>query len=60
MITIVLDEEQLAAVRGWAHANNVSSVSAAAGELVRLGLLNEVAEVYRRASVGHHIAGLSE
>ncbi len=49
-ITIVLDAEQLAAVRGWANANNMTSVSIAASELVRRGLLTEISEAFLRAS----------
>lgn len=49
-VTVFLDDEELAAVKGWAAANNMVSVSDAACELVRIGLLSQIAETYRRVA----------
>lgn len=46
-IEVVLNEEQFAALEGWRFANRVADRSEAARELVRLGLLAEIARVYR-------------
>lgn len=46
-IEVVLNEEQFAALEGWRYANRVADRSEAARELVRLGLLAEIARVYR-------------
>ncbi|WP_187972595.1 hypothetical protein [Aquibium microcysteis] len=46
-IELMLDEEQFAALEGWRYANRVADRSEAARELVRLGLLSEIARVYR-------------
>ncbi len=59
-VTVFLDDEELAAVKGWAAANNMISVSDAARELLRLGLLSEVAETYRRVAMRNDVSALSD
>lgn len=55
-IAVALDHEELAAVEGWRAANLVASLPDAVRELVRIGLLSEIAKVQKlvediRASV---------
>ena len=47
LITVPLNEEELAAVDGWMHANRVKSRPAAIRHLLRLGLLSEVGRIYQ-------------
>lgn len=49
-VNVSLNEEQLAAVDGWRAANRIDSREQAVQELVRLGLLSEIARVYRMIS----------
>jgi hypothetical protein len=46
-VEVSLSEEQMAAVEGWRAANRIESRKKAVQELVRLGLLSEIARVYR-------------
>lgn len=46
-VVIDLDTEVLAALEGWRAANLVESRSEAARELVRIGLLSEIAKVQK-------------
>ena len=46
-VVIDLDNEVLAALEGWRAANLVQSRSEAARELVRIGLLSEIAKVQK-------------
>lgn len=63
-VEVTLTDEQFAAVEGWRAANRVRDRSDAVRELVRIGLLSEIARVYRMvASVrddGDLAEGLSE
>ncbi len=64
-IKVSLANEELAAVEGWRAANLIDSVPDAVRELVRLGLLSEIARVHQlvadiRASVNDRGAGLKE
>ncbi len=49
-ISIDLTDEELAAVEGWRKANRYASIEQASRELLRLGLLSEIARTYRGAS----------
>lgn len=58
-VEVLLDEEQLAAVEGWRSANLIPTRPEALRELVRLGLLSEIAKIHQlvsdiRASVDNH------
>lgn len=46
-VEVTFTEEQYAALEGWRSANRVGDRSDAVRELVRLGLLAEIARVYR-------------
>ena len=46
-VEVTFTEEQYAALEGWRSANRVGDRSEAVRELVRLGLLAEIARVYR-------------
>ncbi|CAN0473302.1 unnamed protein product, partial [Phaeothamnion confervicola] len=55
-INVSLALEELAAVEGWRAANLIASMPDAVRELVRIGLLSEIAKVHQlvediRASV---------
>lgn len=45
-LSLPLDNEELAAVEAWRASNQIASLSDAVRELVRLGLLSEVAKVH--------------
>ncbi len=45
-VVVSLTEEQMAAAEGWRLANGIAEQSEALGELIRLGLLSEIAKVY--------------
>ncbi len=45
-----LTDEQLAAAEGWRLAHGITDQSEALAELVRLGLLSEIAKLYRLVS----------
>ena len=47
---VTLNDEQLAAVEGWRIAQGIPAQSDALGELVRLGLLSEIAKIFRLVS----------
>lgn len=49
-VIVTLSEEQMAAAEGWRVANGIAEQSEALGELVRLGLLSEIAKIYRLVS----------
>ena len=49
-ILISLDSEELAAVEGWRQANKLSTKPQAIRELIRLGLLSEIAKVHKIVS----------
>lgn len=49
-IEVRLGAEQLAALDGWRAANGIDDRSEAVRELVRLGLLSEIAKVYQFVS----------
>lgn len=60
-INVSLAGEELAAVEGWRAANLIASLPDAVRELVRIGLLSEIAKVHQlvediRASVGDRSA----
>ncbi len=46
-VMVSLDREQMAAAEGWRAAHGIADQAEALGELVRLGLLGEVAKIYR-------------
>lgn len=47
---VTLNDEQLAAVEGWRTAHGIAAQSDALGELVRIGLLSEIAKIFRLVS----------
>jgi hypothetical protein len=49
-VIVTLNNEQLAAVEGWRLAHGIAEQSDALGELVRLGLLSEIAKIFRLVS----------
>ena len=49
-VLVRLNDEQMAAAEGWRLAHGIEEQSEALGELVRLGLLSEVARIYRLVS----------
>ena len=64
-INISLPYEELAAVEGWRAANLIASLPDAVRELVRIGLLSEIAKVHQlvadiRASVTERTTNLNE
>lgn len=46
-VIVRLNYEQMAAAEGWRAAHGIADRAEALGELVRLGLLGEVAKIYR-------------
>lgn len=46
-VTAYVDDDLIAAVEGWRRAHGVAEQPEALGELVRLGLMSEVAKIYR-------------
>lgn len=54
LITVPLNEEEVAAVDGWRHANRINSRSAAIRQLIRLGLLSEVGRIYQSVTDPDH------
>lgn len=46
-VLISMNDELIAAVEGWRSAHGLSEQSEALGELVRLGLMSEIAKIYR-------------
>lgn len=51
-VSVVLTDEQAAAVEGWRVANRIQSQGDAVRELVRIGLLSEIGRIYRRIAGG--------
>lgn len=49
-VIVSLNDEQFAAVEGWRRAHGMIGQPEALGELVRLGLLSEIAKIYRLVS----------
>ena len=49
-VVVALTDEQIGAVEGWRLAHGYADQSAAVGELVRLGLLSEIATIFRLVS----------
>ncbi len=49
-VMVALNHEQMAAAEGWRAAHGISDQAEALGELIRLGLLSEVAKIYRLVS----------
>lgn len=49
-VLVELDYEQMAAAEGWRMAHGIPSQAEALGELVRIGLLGEIAKIYRLVS----------
>ncbi|MGY6710532.1 MAG: hypothetical protein ACXIVF_19590 [Rhizobiaceae bacterium] len=49
-VQVALNAEQLAAVEGWRAANRIDTREEAVQELVRIGLLSEIARIYRMVS----------
>jgi hypothetical protein len=50
-VIVTLNDEQMAAAEGWRSAHGISDRAEALGELVRLGLLGEIAKIYRLVGV---------
>ncbi len=46
-VIVALDDEQLAAVEGWRIAQGIAEQPDALSTLVRIGLLSEIAKIYR-------------
>lgn len=46
-LLVTMNDELIAAVEGWRSAHGLSEQSEALGELVRLGLMSEIAKIYR-------------
>lgn len=49
-VLVKLTDEQLAAAEGWRSAHGIADQSDALAELVRIGLLSEIAKIYRLVS----------
>lgn len=49
-VMAALGREQMAAAEGWRSAHGITDQAEAMGELIRLGLLSEVAKIYRLVS----------
>ncbi len=49
-VLVVLNDEQMAAAEGWRSAHGITDQAEAFGELIRLGLLSEIAKIYRLVS----------
>lgn len=49
-ILVALNDEQMAAVEGWRAAHGISDRPEALGQLIQLGLLSEIAKIYRLVS----------
>ncbi|WP_155256472.1 hypothetical protein [Mesorhizobium loti] len=49
-VLVKLTDEQMAAAEGWRSAHGISEASEALTELVRLGLLSEIAKIFRLVS----------
>ena len=49
-VLVSLTDEQLAAAEGWRSAHGISEQSEALAELVRIGLLSEIAKIFKLVS----------
>jgi hypothetical protein len=49
-VIVALNDEQMAATEGWRTAHGIADQSEALSELVRIGLLSEIAKIYRLVS----------
>ena len=49
-VVVALNDEQMAATEGWRTAHHIADQSEALGELIRIGLLSEIAKIYRLVS----------
>lgn len=49
-VLVSLSDEQMAAAEGWRVAHGIAEQSEALGELIRLGLLSEIAKIYKLVS----------
>lgn len=49
-VLVALNDEQMAAAEGWRSAHGIADQAEALGELIRLGLLSEIAKIYRLVS----------
>ena len=47
LVLVSLNDEQYAAVEGWRAARGIANQPEALGELVRIGLLSEIAKIFR-------------
>lgn len=47
LVLVSLNDEQYAAVEGWRAARGIDNQPEALGELVRIGLLSEIAKIFR-------------
>jgi hypothetical protein len=54
-VVVALNHEQMAAAEGWRAAHGIEDRAEALGELVRLGLLGEVAKIYRLIGGGRTV-----
>ena len=52
-VLVTIDDELLAAVEGWRQAHALDQPEAI-GQLIRLGLLSEIAKIYRLVSDKRH------
>lgn len=55
-VIVTLTDEHIAAVEGWRMAHGMIGQSEALGELVRLGLLSEIAKIFRLVSENRNSA----
>ncbi|MCX7304238.1 MAG: hypothetical protein NTV73_07855 [Hyphomicrobiales bacterium] len=49
-VLVALNSEQMAAAEGWRCAHGIADQADALGELIRIGLLSEIAKIYRLVS----------
>jgi hypothetical protein len=49
-VVVALNCEQMAAAEGWRSAHGIEDQAEALGELIKLGLLSEVAKIYKLVS----------
>jgi hypothetical protein len=51
-VVVALNGEQMAAAEGWRAAHGIADQAEALGELIKLGLLSEIAKIYRLVTEG--------
>lgn len=56
-VLVTLNDEQMAAAEGWRSAHGIADQAEAFGELIRLGLLSEIAKIYQLVSDKSATAG---